>query len=166
MSLLLDLQDQIQNTEEAIARLERAATVEKSPSILSMSRSLEKRRTSLEHEFLEAAKDLGVEVCSYRLFDSNGQPKIAGVSRSLGGFQQMFSVTFDAIQSGKQKERTRISAEVEQTSAFEFAYAFSGSIGIVLTVPSEILMFPGSKFDETIATIREMSSAVTPRQVL
>lgn len=165
MSLLLELQDQIQDTEAAIARVERATATDQSPALLSMSRSLEKRRAELQQEFLRVAKDLGVDVCSYRIFETGGHPKLTGVTKSLGDFQQMFSVTYDALKNGP-KDRTRLSVEVEQGSAFEFSYAFSGSIGVVLTMASEQMLFGGSEFDQTISIIREMASATTPKQVL
>jgi len=158
MSRLQELQEQLQDTEAALAHLDRAIAEGPSPSLGMAAASLQKRKRDLEADFFAAAKGLGVKVCSYRLFGDGQQPKLAGLAAALADFQATFSITFDALKNGP-KERSRIAAEIAQSSAFEFAYAFTGSVGIVLTMPDQLVLLGETEFDLTIRTIADLSKS-------
>lgn len=61
MSKLRDIQEQLQDTEAALAELERAVAGGPLPSLLSMAKSLEKRQRELKDEFNAAAKDESIK---------------------------------------------------------------------------------------------------------
>jgi len=60
-----------------------------------------------------------------------------------------------------QKNRAQLSDEVQNETLLEFAYSYAGSVGIVLTLPGEAVLFE-SHFDQAIATVFEMTKADTP----
>lgn len=164
MSRLYGIQNLIQDTDAAIAELDRAIAAEPSPALYSMAAPLQKRKRELEAQFLEAAKSLGRKVCSYRLFQDGKQPKVKDFANSLGGFQNAFSVTFNAVRVGP-RERARISSGITQESSFDFAYAFTGSVGVVLTMPEEQFTFGASDFEVAIDAIAEVAKSQTPEQI-
>jgi hypothetical protein len=159
-----EIQRQLQNAEAEISVVKRAMSVIPSPSLTSSIGSLEKQRKELEAEFLAAAKMAGMKVCSYRMFRDHEQPKLAGLAAALGNFQSVFSVVFAAKKFGP-KHTMHLAAEVEQTSAFNFAYAFAGSVGIVLTVQDEQFLFNQSEFSDTIKVIAEVAKATSPEAI-
>jgi len=166
MSLLLEIQEKVHDTNAAIARMERAvATHGESPSLLASIRSLEKRRKFLEAEFLELADRYGQDVCTYRLFANGEQPSITALSKALGDFQLLFSVVYDSLKTGP-KDRARIGADVANATNFGFAYTFPGSIGVVLTLPNARLL-PTFKtdLDRTVETVFEISQAKAPAEI-
>lgn len=157
MSRLLEIQQQLQETNAAISNLERAtAQSDPSPSLQAMVSSLTKRQRNLEAKFLEAADGLGVDVFSYRLTHGAGQPTAAGLSSALGDFQQVLSIVYDAIKNGP-KQRGRVSAEVAEDTALHFGYAFAGSVGMVFTIDNDRLLIGETELDESIKTIFEMA---------
>ena len=167
MSSLLDIQEQLLNTNAALARMERAAAEDpSSSSVQAMGRSLRKRQQALESAFLAEANSIGVDVCTYRLFGDGGNPTIAGLSKVLGDFQTFVSTVYNAIKTAAPKERTRVSGSIARESSFEFGYVFAGSLGIVLTVPNERLLMGESKLDETMETVFAMARATDSSQIL
>ncbi len=167
MSNVLEIQEKLQDTNAAIAQLERAMAVEpESLALSAVGKSLAKRQRTLESEFLAVVDSLGVDVCSYRLFGEHARPTITALSNALGDFQTLVSVVFDAIKTSLPKMRARVSAESAMETAFRFGYAFPGSLGIVLTLPNERLLFGESKLDESIFTIFDMAKASDSSQIL
>ena len=140
MSELAEIQTKIQDTNAAIARLERMMVDGPNlPSLLANMRSLQKRYKKLESDFVTAADELGIDVCSYRLFPDETSPTLTGVVSALGDFQSMFSVVYDAQRNGP-KKRIRLSDDIIRDSSFRFAYTYSGSLGVTLTLPNERLL--------------------------
>lgn len=167
MSRILEIQDNLQDTAAAIARLERAVREDpQSRSLLAMIRSLEKRQQEQEADFLLEADSLGVDVCSYRLFAEQGRPTIAGLSKALGDFQNLVSVVYDTVKSARPKERARVSSEIMHETAFTFGYAFSGSLGVVLTLPNQRLLVGESHLDEAIRVVFSMARVSNPEEIL
>jgi hypothetical protein len=165
MSDLLDLQEKLRDTSAAIAQYERAVAKGSSPSVISGLRSLKNRLSTLEAEFLNIAKRVGVDVCSYRLFsDDVLRPAAAGVFSVIGDFQELFSTVYSAIKDGP-KKRAAITPDVAEASAFRFGYSFSGSVGIVLTLDNEQLLFT-STLDEAMDKVLELAQSRHPEQVL
>jgi len=167
-SELAEIQTKIQDTNVAIARLERMMVDSPDlPSLLANMRSLQKRYKKLQGDFLAAADELGVDVCSYRLFPDETTPTLTGIVSALGGFQSLFSIVYDARRNGP-KKIARLSPEVVRESSFGFAYSFSGSLGLVLTLPNERLLFQevDTAIDEAMKTIFTMSKLAEPSEIL
>lgn len=168
MSELAELQAKLQDTHAAIVRIERMLTDNPDlPSLLANMRSLQKRHKNLEADFLAAAYELGVDVCTYRLFPDDQKPTLTGLVSALGDFQSLFSVVYDAIRTGP-KKRARISEDIVKESSFGFAYSFPGSIGVVLTLPNEILLLEeiDTALDGTMKSIFGMAKAENPSEIL
>lgn len=167
MTDMMNIQEKLQDTQAAIARMERAlATNPKERSLSAMLRSLERRRASLEESFVLATESLGREICSYRIIptDSPDPISLTSVTHVLSAFQEWFSVVYDALTHGP-KERARLGPEVLGETKLDWAYAFSGSVGIVLTVPNERLLFGETKLDQAMQTVCEMASADNQKAV-
>ena len=141
MTRLLEIQENLQDTYAALAQHEKAVAIDPASRALRLSsKSLEKRRRKLEAAFLEAANDLGVDVCSYRLFSNDDKkPTAIAVASSITTFQKMVSIMYDALKNGPKRVQRLAAETIEQTS-FDFGYSFSGSLGIVLTMPNERLL--------------------------
>ncbi len=167
MSRLVELRDMLDETASTVARLEQAiASDPKSPSLFAMLKSVEKRRGNLEEEFLTETHSVGIDVCSYRLFGDFERPTIAAISKALGGFQTLVTVVYDAVKSSVPKLRARVGADIENETAFHFGYAFSGSLGVVLTIPNQRLLMGESDLDKTFRTIFNMAKAQNSSEIL
>jgi hypothetical protein len=149
MSEIREIQEKLQDTNAAIARIERSIAANPHfPSLVANLRSLEKRREDLQRDFRAEAHRLEFHVCHYRvLFD--GRATLAGVTRVLTDFQNLFSLVYDALKNGP-KLRARLGPDTLNESALGFAYSYSGSIGVVLTISNEQVSTVGRLLDETI----------------
>lgn len=166
MTKLLGLQEQLQDTNAAIAALQKEVAKNPSqPSLGAIRRSLEKRQNVLESDFLATAQTIGVDVCSYRSFDEKGTVKAAPAFASIAEFQNAFSVTYDAIKNGR-KQTTKIGQQVAQETAFGFGYGFMGSVGFVLTLPNERLLVGETYLDSAMIDVFAMAKAQSPEAVL
>lgn len=166
MNALFELQEKIQDTEAAIARAEESFA--KNPGSQSAAltfRSILSRKRKLESEFDEIAKRNALDVCSYRMFsESDDQIKVQWFASALFDFQTLFSTVVDGIKNGP-KERARIDPVTAAQTAFDFGYCFSGSAGIVMTMPGELVLLGETDFQKSIATIFEMAEAHTSEQI-
>lgn len=167
MSRLLDLQEQLLDTNAALAQLDRAAADEPTlASIAAMAASLRKRYQSLESAFLREAADLGLDVCSYRLFGERERPTAGGLANVLGAFQNLVSVVYGAIAQKAPRETAHLSARVVADTTFDIGYVFPGSLGIALTIPNERRLVEDSHLDEALNAIFDMAKATNSSQVL
>lgn len=168
MSELAEIQEQIQDTTAAIARTERMLVDSPElPSLLANMKSLQKRFENLQADFLTVARTLGIDVCTYRLFPDDQKPTARGLANALGDFQSLFSVVYDAIRTGP-KRTAHIGDQILKDSSFGFAYSFSGSLGVVLTLPDEVLLLEDidTAFDKVVQLIFEMAKAENPEDIL
>jgi hypothetical protein len=167
MSKLLEILEQIQDSEAALSALEKSSTeIRASRSFLLNLKSVQKRKDLLEEQFLQLTDETGVSVCSYRLFPKEkGQIKVSRIASALEDFQSWFTVVFDAIQTRQPKERARIDADIASASAFDFAYSFQGSVGIVLTMPNEKLLIGETNLDHSFNAMSRMAKSVSTEQV-
>jgi hypothetical protein len=166
MSALFEIIEKIQDTEAALAMAERAVARSPHSETLAITvKSIQKRRANLESQFSEIAKQQILDVCSYRIFsETQDNIKISSLANALHDFQSLFTTVFDALKNGP-KERARVDAATVANSAFDFGYCFSGSAGIVMTMPAEIVLFGDSDLDRTITEIFEMANTTTPDQL-
>ena len=166
MSNLSDLSRMIQATTATLSRMQRAAAHSQESRSLSLSiASLEQRLHDLEGSFLAEADQLGVEVCSYRVFGAEGQPTAISVGQALESFQAMVSTTYAAVKSGSPRKGGRVGEKDLQESEFKLAYAFPGSVGFVLTLPNKRLLMGESKLDEAMEEIVQIASAGEPKAI-
>ncbi|MBV9155278.1 MAG: hypothetical protein JO097_03395, partial [Acidobacteriaceae bacterium] len=142
MSELFQIQERLQESGAAVARLETALIDHPaSLSLLANLRSLQKARRSLEAQFLRAADERGLDICSYRIAPHEKMANAAALSKVLGTFQTVFSLMYDAIRSGEPKPTKKPSEEAESKTELLVAYTFPGSLGVVFAVPNPRLHF-------------------------
>jgi hypothetical protein len=162
---ILEIEEKLQDTTPAIAQLERALA--ENPNVESLAlnlSSLYKRHEALESVFLELASQLEVDVCRYRLFVGGARTTITALADAWRNFQTFFSVTYDALKNGP-KERGRLSFDALEETSLGFAYSFTGSVGIVLTLPNDRLLLGETLLDETVRRVFEMARSQTHEQV-
>lgn len=157
MSALLDVKEKLGETHAAIARLEQAAAEgPESPALLASLRSLRKREQDLETTFLKLTHQRSLDVCSYRIIPENGDATLSAVTAAWSDFQRLFSIVYDSLAHGP-KQTTKLSAEVIASTSFGFAYSFSGSVGLVLTLPNERLLVDQTNLDKAMETVFRMA---------
>jgi len=162
---LADIQWKIQETTEAIARLERTIKDQPTrPSLLANMKSLENRYRALEADFAAAAERCGIDICSYRIFTEDGRLTLSGVAKALLDFQSLFALVYDALRTGRPKRKGALSEEALQEASFGLGYTFPGSLGVVLTLQKETVLFD-SKLDEAIQTVFEMAKVNTSNAI-
>lgn len=141
MSALLEVMQKLEETNQAIVRLE--SSIKEFPTeqtLLLTAQSLYARQKDLEKDFEEISNIEHLDVCSYRLIaEDRDRFSISALSSALQGFQKMISVVFDSIENGP-KTKIQLSPKVKEQSSFYYAYAYPGSLGFVLTVPRERLL--------------------------
>lgn len=141
MSNLRAVLDRINDVEATITRAEMHAGGDSDLATLLSLKSLEQRRDMLREELGDLTKEQHVEICDYRIIPETAQAyAVSAVSAALHDFQDLVTLVFDSLVSGKPKQRGRLSNEVVQKTQFEFGFAYSGSLGIVLTVPNDRLL--------------------------
>ncbi len=97
-----------------------------------------------QDRLLVLAENDHVEVCNYRLVPVDSRPyALAAVSLSMLYFQNLFTQIHDAVRNGA-KRISVVGSEAQRESLLEFGYSYSGSLGVMLFVPSEKTLFDGS----------------------
>jgi hypothetical protein len=157
MSILLDIQKQLDRASERVARLERS--LRDNPGFPSIAANLDtavRIQTQLQMQFDEAAATIGIDVFKYRAFNDTDRTEAGPAFGAISAFQRLVSVVFGSLKYHR-KQRAAISRELAAETAFGFGYAFGGSVGVVLTVPSDSDLFRESFLDESIKLIFEMA---------
>jgi hypothetical protein len=165
MAELLEIITQLDDTEAAIARTEQEmARHPQERSLRLVLASLEKRQENLATQFAATAASRGIDVCTYRLFDqSSARPNLRTFANTLRDFQELVTTVYDALKHGP-KERLRVGVESLANTSFGFAYSFSGSLGVVLTLPNEHMLFT-TDIDDAIETVFRIAHADRPAEV-
>lgn len=167
MSKLLEIQQNILETNAALADLEKAAIEEPESTSLGITAdSLRKRYKGLEEEFMIEAGRIGIDVCSYRLFSEEETPTLKGLTSVLGDFQNLVTTVYDAVKTAVPKVRARVSSEIVAESEFRLGYTFPGSVGVVLTIQNQRSLFGDSPLDESLRQIAEMTKVQDSESVL
>jgi hypothetical protein len=127
--------------------------------------SLRKLHSKLEHDFGQAAEDIGLDVLHYRLLEE--RPTAKALSRSVGTFQDALAVAYDALRHGP-KMRRSISPSALAETELRVAYSYPGSFGVVFTVPNERLLIPDmqSYFDRAAETVVQLGKAHEHKEVI
>lgn len=166
MSDLIEIREKLQDTEAALTRAERSlAQNPKSETAALALDSILKRKDQLVKQFSEIAKDQALDVCSYRVFSEDQcSIKITSFANSLSNFQSLFTTVVDAIKNGP-KERAKPDALIVSQTAFDFGYCFSGSAGIMMTMPDELVLIGENDFERSIKAIFEMARSESSDQI-
>jgi hypothetical protein len=158
MSAIAEVRERIQLTVARIKQLEKAAA-EPNPvaSLFANIRGLEKVLQSLEEDFAQLARSEELEVCRYRLLPEPGQrPAMAGIAKAWMTYQELFSSVYEALVRGRRKRG--IGKQVLAQTQLGFEYTFSGSIGVVLTLPSRSTdLITAKALERTTELIIEMA---------
>jgi hypothetical protein len=120
-------------------------------NLISMRRLAESAR----NEMLRIAALNQIEVCNYKLSPIiEGNYALEHVAGSFLQYQFLFSQVHDAIKHGR-KNKASLPKETAAESALNFAYSYSGSLGVVLLAKSERDFFDGS-LDKPIAALYDI----------
>jgi hypothetical protein len=90
---------------------------------------------------------------------------MALVGKAMDSFQTLYAILYAAVSSKKPRDTAKLSASAIQQSAFEFSYAFAGSVGFVFTIPNERLLFGETKLDEAMAHLFTLAKASTGEDI-
>jgi hypothetical protein len=163
MSKLRAILDRLNDVEATITR---TTSSDPSNAVLLSLTSLEARRDDLLEELSEITKAEQIEICDYRIIpEQSSSYAIAGVTAALHQFQEIVTTVFDAMLS-KPKQRAKIAPDIVQKTQFDFGFAYSGSLGVVLTVPNDrLLMDESSTLDEAISAVFKLLKIETPEGV-
>lgn len=158
MSRLLNILENIQETESAIIHLQNNIAVHPKEQTFPIAlESLYMRQKNLQEDFALLAHEEYKDVCSYRMIMINEKrPKLSSIGKALTDFQELFTTMYDAIKNGP-KQRVSYTEEIAQESALEFGYSFSGSIGFILTMPNERLLFGETDLDKAMNMVFELA---------
>jgi len=166
MSTLLDLQTELHEINEAVARAERTLSQYPDlPSVEATLRAIVQRRDRLQEQFVAVAQASGHDVCRYWIETTDPNPSVLDVTDVLGSFQKLFTAVYDAITNAP-KQIASWGSEASAATKLGFAYTVPGSIGIVMIVDESSELIPDRKLDEAITGVFEMMSARRPEQVL
>jgi hypothetical protein len=167
MSKILQIGDQLRDVHAEIARIERAVATHPQSKALSIDfRSMSKRRAALEAEFSALADRQDLDVLQYRLMPASSAPlSLRALTRILDKFQAAISTVYDSIKSGA-KRRVKLSADVLVESGFDFGYTYSGSVGVVLTVPNERMLLDSSRLDLAVAAFFDVAESTSRAEVI
>jgi hypothetical protein len=83
---------------------------------------------------------------------------ISGLTAVLSAFQKVFTSVYDALERGP-KQRAKAGADIIAATELRFAYSFSGSVGIMMTLPNDRLLVGETKLDEAMGQTLELLSA-------
>lgn len=166
MSGILGVLNEIQSTEAEVHKLEQLVVQYPERRSLRLAlQSLAERQEALNEEFNSIAFQTGVDVCSYRLFNSaDSRPSIGVLSKVWGDFQALFTTVYDATKNGP-KHKAKFSADVMTESALQWGYTFVGSIGVVLTVPNERLLLEQTELDKAVEAFTHLVQSTSSEHI-
>ena len=150
MSGLSSLLDKVQRSYARVAEVEAvAARFPGDMYVLGNLSSLRRDAEKLERMWQDEASRAQLEVCRYRVVpQSQILYPIRDIGRSMVSFQDLFSQLYDSIVAGK-KSKKAITEEITGITSLNFGFAYPGSLGIAMTVPSDRDLFT-NRYDEVI----------------
>lgn len=165
MNALLDIVQKLQETQEAIRKTkELVVRFPNDYGLLSNLESLGKRASTLEELFIAEANIENLDICTYRMFTEKRKTyPILSVGSAISDLQRWFSIVYDAFKSGP-KKKAKLTSEIIQQSSLDFAFTYTGSVGIAMTIPSERLLFDND-LQLTIKKTIEMANAESSDQI-
>lgn len=120
-----------------VQRMEFAIRSDPTNENLTLGLGSARRRAERSQEVLRSfAAKSQVDLVRYRLVSADDVYPLEAVTDSAGAFQSSFTGAVDFLESGP-KARARFSKEVCAKSRLNFAYSFSGSLGLVFAIENE-----------------------------
>jgi hypothetical protein len=166
MSALAEIQRRVQATIALIEQHERSAVQSGAPNaVFANIRALEKLRNRLEKQFQDIAGQEEMEVCRYRLMVDAESLTLAAVASAWQNFQRVLTLTHDAVVNGP-KETSRVRFSERAATAFRFGYTFAGSVGVVITLPSDHMQTNEPSLLGATETVFNLAKAQTTEQVV
>lgn len=143
----------VERTRKAFASVSRLeAAIARAPSDRSLQLNLSAmRKVALQsqEQLFKFSELQHIEVCNYRLIPETAKSyALPHVSQSLLNYQWLFTQVHDALRNGPKAYPTWGQQALDE-SMLEFAYSYSGSLGVVLLAPSERDFFEG-RLDQSI----------------
>jgi hypothetical protein len=160
MTDIIEIQEKLIDTNRILARLaSEASQFAGSEAFVQELRSIERRRDKLERLLYEAATACGREVCEYR-FEPVGSGRLTatGLAETIGAFQQLLGVTYEAVRWGA-RQTAHISSEASRASNLDFGYTMAGSVVFVFTVPVEPDLFNDATISDAVREVFGASKA-------
>lgn len=138
----------------SVARLEAASMREPDSKALRINLAAKQKLAGqLRTRLMEAAEESQVEVCNYRLIQTeNRRYGLSYVSDSMLSYQYLFTQIHDAQKNGR-KDRAVFGTEALEESMLEVGYTYSGSLGFVLMAPATRDLFATGTLDRSIETL-------------
>jgi hypothetical protein len=138
----------------AVSQLEEALANNPESISTQVSLAASKKMALKSHDdLLSVAKYRHVDICDYRLIPTFAKGyKVSYVSRSILGYQYLFSQVYDSIKNGV-KSKTVLGKDSEENSALEIAYTYSGSLGMMLYAHNERDLFASGELDGAITSL-------------
>jgi hypothetical protein len=167
MERLLDLQDKILKTSQALGRLESEVVArQNSRSLQSNILSLKKLHHNLQHDFDIAADELGLDVCHYRMLQD--RPPAKALGRAIGAFQDALSLTYECLRTGIPKAKRLFTSLTAEETELRVAYSYPGSFGVAFTIPNEKLLFPDMRttLDKAVETVFDLGKAADNKAII
>jgi hypothetical protein len=153
MSRVRAILDEMNDLEATTARFERDFDPETARADRLALLSLESRRKMLEADLTGATMREFIEVCDYRIIpDNDASYSVAAVTGVLRTFQELVTIVFDAITTKPKQVATSDPAVIAKTR-FDFGFAYSGSLGVALTIENERLFAIESHLDQAIDAV-------------
>ena len=142
--------ERARNAFASVSRIEAALIHDPSDASLQVNlAAMSKMARQSQDQLLAFSGQRHVEVCNYRLLpEATSSYGLSSVSSSLLEYQNLFSQIHDAKKNGP-KVNAVIGKEAMDESVLEFAYSYSGSLGIVLLAQNEKDFFEG-RLDNSI----------------
>lgn len=167
MSRVLDLFSEMREIEAELRRLEETVAAHPQYESLALDlMSMQKRQSRLQEEFEKITNEKQIDVVNYRLQPgSDERVSLRALTSTLDRFQAAISTTFDAVKNGI-KQRGRLAPGITEQTSFDFGYSFSGSVGIVLTIPNDRLLLGESDLDMAVELFFAAARAQTREEIL
>ena len=150
---MLEIASVVERTRKyfaSVSQLEAAVAREPEDRALQLNLSaMRKLALQSQEQLLRFSEMQRVEVCNYRLVpETSDGYALTHVARSLSEFQNLFTQIHDALLNGP-KSNAVFGKDAQDASTLEFAYSYSGSLGMVFLAQSERDFFEG-KLDKSI----------------
>lgn len=158
----------IERSRRAFAAVSSAeAFIEREPDNAAAHTNLKGLRRialSTQSELEKFAARQRIDICHYRLVpEEAGNYLVGNVSSCLLSYQNLFSQIYDALRNGP-KQKAHIGKQAEAESALNFAYTYSGSLGVTLLANNDRGFFEG-ELDKAINTLYEIMGIETADSV-
>lgn len=166
MSDIQVLFERLNGIEATIAQATRTDGEPLSAGAKAMLDSLERRRDELREMAEELAAERLIDVFDYRVIPGlENRFPIKEVGQTLARWQDVVTAFFAAVRENKPRLRATFTKEIEDAATLNWAYSYSGSLGIVMYVPNDQLLASESDLDIAVNAIMELVDTETVADV-